>query len=131
MAGAEHYLYLISLGNTDLYSHNQPHRFENRITPPIHLDPNKEYEVGLINCFYPKQFLGLVAGDYACRIEMWAIVHVDKTCMYKLHTYTSRTSTEVGDTGYMVDVINIDFAEELKSNMKIEYDQYFEGDQYF
>ncbi len=75
--------------------------------------------------------MGLVAGDYACRIEMWAIVHVDETCMYKLHTYTSRTSTEVGDTGYMVDVINIDFVEELKSNMKIEYDQYFEGDQYF
>ncbi len=108
MPGAEHYLYLASLGNTDLYPLNQPHCFENRITPPIHLDPNKEYEVDLINCFYPKQFLGLVAGDYACKIEIWAIAHADQTRMYKLHTYTPRTSTEVGNTGYMVDVINIE-----------------------
>ncbi len=119
---------LTSLGSINLYLRNKPHRFENKITPPIHLDPNKEYEVGLINCFYPKQFLGLMAGDYACRIKIWAIAHVDETRMYKLHTYTPRTSTEVSDTGYMVDVINVELAEKLKSNMKTEYDRYFEGD---
>ncbi len=31
----------------------------------------------------------------------------------------------------MVDVINIELAAELKSNMKTEYDRYFEGDQFF
>ncbi len=37
----------------------------------------------------------------------------------------------MGDTGYMVDVINIELAAELKNNMKTEYDRYFEGDQFF
>ncbi len=58
-----------------------------------------------------------MAVDYACRIEIWAIAHADETCMYKLHTYTPRTSTEVGDTGYMVDVINIELAAELEKTI--------------
>ena len=130
MEGVEHHLYLTSLGNADLFPHNQPNRFENRINPPIHLDPNKEYEIGLINCFYPKQYLGLAMNDYPCRIEIWAIAHVDESRLYKLHTYMPRTNIEVGDTSYMVSVINVELAEELKSNMKAEYSRYFSGDQF-
>lgn len=131
MEGAEHYLYLTSLGSTDLYPHNEPHRFENRITPAIHLNPNLDYEVGLINCFHPKKYLALVAGEYASRIEVWAIAHVDESRLYKLYTYTPRTSTEVGDTGYMVEIINAELSEELKGNLKGQYDRYFTSNQIF
>ena len=49
MVGDEYYVYLINLGNSDVYPDNTPGQFENRLNPPLKLDPNKDYEAALIN----------------------------------------------------------------------------------
>ena len=56
------YLYLSSLAGGTAYPKNTTTDFENRILP-IHLDPNRDYEVGLCNILFPKYFYCIMEGD--------------------------------------------------------------------
>ena len=75
MADNEHYVYLTNLRNRDVYPDNTPGQFETRLNPSLKLDPNRDYEVALINCFYPKTFYSLPKQDFSACIEVWAIAH--------------------------------------------------------
>ena len=85
MAGEEHYVYLSSLGNRDIYQGNDPSQSENRIDPPIQVDPNRDYEVGMVNCLYPKVFYANPKHDYESRIEIWVKDHSNPRRPYLLY----------------------------------------------
>ena len=59
---SDHIIYLTSSGNLDIYPENNPGRFINRLSSPIILDSNINYEVGLISILYPDQYYGILAG---------------------------------------------------------------------
>ena len=131
MAGQDHYVYLSNLGNRDVFTDNSPSQFENRIVPPIQLDPNQDYEVGLLNCLYPKHYYGIPKNDYTSRIEVWAKAHADPNRSYLLYTYVPQSNIEAGDTRYMVDVLNLELAVNLQSSLKGQYARYFKTDEFF
>lgn len=129
MAGEEHYLYLTSLGNTNIFTNNTPNEFENRLEPHILLDPNKDYEVGLLKFHYPRSRICIPKHDYKSRIEIWgfAIPHASSSLIY---TYIPKTNIEVGDVKYMIDILNYELATELRRKMKKEYERYFSSDEF-
>lgn len=57
----EHYVYLSSIGDADIYD-NTPWKLKNRIIPFINVNPDTEYEIGVGDCLYPKVCYGLVKG---------------------------------------------------------------------
>ena len=59
---SDHIVYLTSSGNLDIFPNNNPGRFINRLSNPIILDNNINYEVGLISILYPDQYYGILAG---------------------------------------------------------------------
>ena len=140
MAGEEHYIYLSSLGNRDIYPENTPNQFENRLEPPIQLDPNKDYEVGMLNCLYPKVFYALPKHDFASRIEMWVKIHSNPSQPYLLYTYVPRSNIQVGDTKYMLNILNKEMSialrnamrkESVRNAMKMEFSHYFKSNEFF
>lgn len=131
MAGEEHYVYLSNLGNKDIYPNNVPSQFENRLNPPLQLDPNKSYEVAMVNCLYPKTFYSIPKNDYSARIEIWANAHADPDYTYLLYTYLPKTNIEAGDTRYAIHVINNELVITLRNFMKNFFSRYFKKDEFF
>lgn len=130
MVGDEHYLYLTNLGNRDIYPDNKPHQFVNRLNPPLLLDPNKEYEVAMVNCLYPKTFYSIPKHDFSSRIEIWANAHVQPEHSYLLYTFVPQTNILAGDTRYMIHAINTDLSLALTQHLKNHYTHYFKGDKF-
>ena len=56
----DHILYLSSTGNLDIFPDNSPANFINRLSTPIVLENNTEYEVGLVSILYPDQYYGIL-----------------------------------------------------------------------
>ena len=109
----EHYIYLTNLANRDIYEDNTPCCFQNRLNPPIQLNPDKDYEVGLINCFYPKNYYGICSNDQESRIEVWATARGHQGEPFLLCSYVPLTNIEAGDTQYLVDIINKELSQVL------------------
>ena len=131
MAGDEHYVYLTNLGNRDVHPDNTPGQFENRLNPPLHLDPNKDYEVALVNCLYPKTFYSIPKHDYSGRIEIWATAHVKPEHSYLLYTFLPQSNIEAGDTRYMIHVLNAELSIALKDSLRNQYSRYFKSESFF
>lgn len=135
MAGEEHYVYLTSLGNRDIFSNNTPNAFENRLEPHILLDPNKDYEVALVKAHYPRMRICIPRGDYKSRIEVWgqmaATPDSPSPSSTLICTYIPKTDIEVGDVKYMIDILNNELAIELREKMKTKYERYFPTDEFF
>ena len=55
MAVDDHYVYLTDLGNRDVYPDNTPGQFENRLNPPLNLDPNKDAYIPRLSTASPKR----------------------------------------------------------------------------
>lgn len=125
MATGEYYLYLCNLGNRDVYRDNVPSQFQNRITPPISLDANTDYEVGLVNCLYPRKYYGISKLDHECRIEVWVKPHHGEQSPYMLLTFLPMTNIKKGDTKFIVDNINAELGMQLKQTLETEYEGYF------
>ena len=130
MAGDEHYIYLTNLGNRDVYPDDTLGQFENRLNSPLKLDPNKDYEVALINCFYPKTFYSLPKQDFSALIEVWATAHAAPAHSYLLYTFLSQTNIEA-DVRYMIHIINEELTIAFQNHLKSQYPQYFKGGSLF
>lgn len=131
MSGTDQFVYLCNLGNRDIYSNNSPSEFTNRVVPPIQLDPAVDYEVGMINCLYPKQFYSVTQGDYDCRVELWVNAHHSPLHSYLLYTVLPRMDITSGDTNYLVERLHITLEAQLRSALKNDYDRYFERSEFF
>lgn len=131
MAGEEHYIYLSSLGNRDIFKENTPNAFQNRIDPHIVLDPNRDYEVALIKANYPRTRICIPKHDYKSRIEVWGRLFDDSHSSL-IYTYIPKTDIEIGDVKYMLDVLNYEIASELRGKFKKKYENYFpDNDEFF
>ena len=128
----EHYIYLTNLANTDIYEDNTPTCFQNRLHPPIQLNPDKDYEVGLINCFYPKNYYGICRNDHESRIEVWATRSANRKEPFLLCTYVPLTDIEAGDTQYLVDIINKELSQTLGDALQgQDFKKYFKRKVFF
>ena len=68
---SEHILYLTSTGNLDIFPDNNASNFVNRLSTPIVLDSNTEYEVGLVSILYPDRYYGILAGRESFTITLY------------------------------------------------------------
>lgn len=130
MAGDEHYIYLTNLGNRDIFPDNRPHQFVNRLNPPLLLDPNKDYEIAMVNCLYPKTFYSIPKHDFSARIEIYASAHFQPDHTYLLYTFVPQSNILAGDTRYMIHVINSDLSLALAKLLKSYYTHYFKGEEF-
>lgn len=61
---------LSSLGNRDIYPSNKSSSFTNKLRNGIRLNPNLEYEIGLVNIFYPEEYYGVIKSDGESTVEL-------------------------------------------------------------
>ena len=101
----EHYLYLTNLGDRDVFPDNKPSRFKNRIQPPINLNPDIKYEVGLVSCLFPQNYNCLSNNDpEGCITIMGQYRNRDFVILrdFIVHRYTPQMDIEAGDINYIV-----------------------------
>ena len=115
---SDHIIYLTSTGSQDLFPNNNPGNFINRLSTPIILDNNTEYEVGLVSILYPDQYYAVQADNDEFNI-----------IVYTYQNNIPTTSLEVkinknilaGNMGKIVKIIN----ENLLQYMEVHYHQLF------
>ena len=109
MEGEDHHIYLCNIGNRDIYPENVPGQFENRLNPPLQLDPSKEYEVAMINCLYPKHYHGITKGDYKSRIELWGTLKTPSGGWEQHHitTYIPTSDMDVNNLHQLLETLNL------------------------
>ena len=59
----EHTIYLTIRGSFDIFPNKIPCRFINRLAAPITLDPNYDYEEGLVSILYPNEYYAIVGNQ--------------------------------------------------------------------
>lgn len=122
--GEEHLLYFSSNGDLDFYPKNEPSAFENKIRPQIFLDPNKEYELALVNCLYPQKFLCVKGGSLENSIEVYGSLASSPNSVALLCTFVPLDDIESGDVEYMVRVLDSSINYDLKSFFGSKYEDY-------
>ena len=80
----EHTVYLTSTGNLDVFPNNNHCEFVNRLSVPITLDPNYEYEIGPVSISYPNEYYAIVGNQYKNKITFYTKYHD----ISKIHTYS-------------------------------------------
>ena len=60
----EHTIYLTSTGNLDIFPNNNLCRFINSLAAPITLDPNYDYEIGLVSILYRNEYYAVLGNQY-------------------------------------------------------------------
>ena len=60
---SDHILYLTSTGNLNIFPRNRSTNFVNRLSTPIVLESNTEYEVGLVSILYPDRYYGILGNN--------------------------------------------------------------------
>ena len=81
------YLYISSIASGNTFPDNTSSEFENRILP-VHLDPNREYEIGLSNILFPKYFYCIRRGDPNCSITFYGRIKQSDFNDYDYNLYT-------------------------------------------
>ena len=115
---SDHIIYLTSSGSQDLYPNNNPGNFVNRLSTPVILDTNTEYEVGLVSILYPDQYYAILANN-----ENYNII------VYTYQKNIPTTTLEVkmnknilaGNMGKIVKIVN----DNLLQYMEAHYHQLF------
>lgn len=70
---SDHIIYLTNTGSKNLFPENNPGKFTNRLSTPIILDSNIEYEIGLVSILYPDQYYAILANDDNYNITLHTI----------------------------------------------------------
>ena len=111
----EYTVYLTSMGCMDVYPANSPCRFINRLSTPIILSNDCEYEVGLVSVMYPIQYYAILSNDDEFRIFFHTMYHNsnDEEVIHE-YTYNPNINVIAGDMQKLVTVLNDDLIRELK-----------------
>ena len=64
-------IYLTSSGSLDIFPNNKPCCFVNRLAAPITLDPNYDYEIGLVSILYPNEYHAILGHQYKNGITLY------------------------------------------------------------
>ena len=115
---SDHIIYLTSSGNQDLFPTNNPGRFVNRLSSPIILDNNINYEIGLISILYPDQYYAILAND-----DEYALTLFTEQSGVETHALKVEIGQNVlaGDIGKIVKIVN----NNLISYMKAHYHTFY------
>ena len=71
----EHTIYLTSTGNLDIFPNNNPCSLINYLAAPITLDPNYDYEIGLVSILYPNEYYAIVGNQYKNKLTFFTKFH--------------------------------------------------------
>ena len=110
-------IYLTSLGSTDIYPENRPTAFTNELPSPLVLDPNKNYEVGLLSMLCPEKFPVIVKGNSSYSIKVTVTSPQSKWHHY---TYTPRRNII---SHQMIDIVR-SLNDDMMSWLKIYLSNY-------
>ena len=112
----EHTIYLTSTGNLDIFPNNNPCEFINRLAVPITLDPNYDYEIGLVSILYPNEYYAIVGNQYKNKLTFYTkFREISKLQKY---SYTIQNSILAGDVERLIYSIN----NEIKLRLMVYYD---------
>ena len=112
----EHTIYLTSTGNLDTFPNNNPCRFINRLAAPITLDPNYDYELGLVSILYPNEYYAVVGNQYKNKLTFYTKFH--EISKLQKYSYTLQNSILAGDIEKLIYSIN----NEVKLRLMVYYD---------
>ena len=112
----EHTIYLSSSGNKDIFPDNIPSRFTNRLSSPILLDSNINYEIGLVSILYPDQYYGVVANNPAYDINVYTSQKrkSDGKEFIKHHIVKVNKNIVAGNIQKLIQLINSNLIKSLK-----------------
>ena len=116
--GSDHIIYVTNTGSQNLFPRNNPGNFTNRLSTPITLDSNIEYEVGLVSILYPDQYYAILANDDNYNITLHTIQKKIKKS--KLHVKMNK-NVLAGDIDKIIKVIN----ENLLEYMSAYYHEFY------
>ena len=117
MAG-DHTIYLTSSGSKNLFTNNTPNRFTNKLSSPIVLDSNLEYEIGLISILYPDQYYAITSDSDDFGIHVFTTMVDGKR---NRHRVKMKFNMLAGDMRKIIKVIN----NKLIQNLEIYYYNFF------
>ena len=112
----EHTIYLTSTGNLDIIPNNNPCRFINHLAAPITLDPNYDYEIGLVSILYPNEYYAIVGNQYKNKLTFFTKFH--EISKIQKYSYTLKNSILAGDIEKLIYSINT----EVKLRLMVYYD---------
>ena len=115
----KHTVYLTSTGGLDVFPNNNPCEFVNRLSVPITLDPNYEYEIGPVSVLYPTEYYATVGNQYKNKITF----HTKYREIAKIHTYsyTIKNNILADDIERLLYCIN----NEIKLRLMVYFDVHY------
>ena len=113
----EHTIYLTSTGSLDIFPENNACKFINRLASPINLDPNYDYEIGLVSILYPNDYYAIIGHQYKNSISF--ITQLKGNKGLSRFTYVIQNNILAGDIKNLIQVIN----NELILRLAIYYDR--------
>ena len=112
----EHTIYLTSTGKLDIFPNNNPSRIINRLAAPITLDPNYDYEIGLVSILYPNEYYAIVGKQYKNKLTFFTKFH--EISKIQKYSYTLKNSILEGDIEKLIYSVN----NEAKLRLMVYYD---------
>ena len=101
----------------DIFPNNKPCRFINRLAAPITLDPNYDYEIGLVSILYPNEYYAILGNQYKNTLtfftKMYEVPDTEK------YAYTLQNNIPAGDIENLIYSIN----NEIKLRLMGYYDR--------
>ena len=126
----EHTIYLTSTGNLDVFPNNNPCEFVNRLSAPITLDPNYEYEIGLVSILYPNEYYAIVGNQYKNKITFYTKYR--KIAEIHSYSYIIKNNILAGDIERLIYCINNEIKLRLMVYFYVHYATVFgRGDIFF
>lgn len=119
----EQTIYISSSACVDIYNDNTVDRFTNRLSSPITLNPNIEYEMGLVSILYPSEYYAIDSNE-----ESMFVTILTKTpkegIMARLYTYKCGKNILAGDIENIISTINEELLSELSELFSKNYRKY-------
>ena len=115
----EHTIYLTSTGNLDVFPNNNPCEFVNRLSVPITLDPNYDYEIGLVSILYPNEYYAIVGNQYKNKITFYTKYR--EISKIQKYSYIIKNNILAGDIERLIYCIN----NEIKLRLMVYFDLHY------
>ena len=110
----EHTIYLSSFGCLELFPENDNSKFINRLSTPILLDLNTEYEVGLVSILCPDKYYAITANDDKYNITV-KVTPKDPSQPSRTFSIPIKENVLVGDMKKIIHIVNRNIVLYLKA----------------
>ena len=125
----EHTLYLTSSDSLDVFPNNTPFKFVNRLASPITLDPNYDYEIGLVSILYPNEYYAIIGNEYKNNLTFYTKMY-DVPELQK-YSYIVQDNIPAGNPEKLVHMLNKEITARLKVYYQSNYSKIFPSGKIF